>query len=248
MPRPSNADLTQVDHFPWETFYEWWQWGTDESVSIVGAIGSGKTTLEAAILPKQPRVAFLATKPRDRLYSYLVDSGYRRLAHWPKGTPVDRFPDPGPRVIVWPQIKNLEDDISSQKKAIKDAIERIFLTGAEDRGQRVVVIDEARYVSQTLGLGKQLVMLILQGRALGIPVVIGAQRVSWVPREIWSEVHHIFMFGTRDRRDLLILRELGGKIDPDIIMAAVESLGEHECLYVNRISGRMAITKARKVV
>jgi len=247
MPIPDEWEGA-VDEFSWPTFYQWWKWGPKESVAIVGAIGSGKSTLVVAILPKQPSIAFLATKPRDPLYTYLTEHGYRRLQAWPKSTPIDRFPNPGDRVIVWPQIKNLGEDVTRQRRVLQDAIERIFLTGAEDRGRRVVVIDEARYLTQTLGLGKVVVMLVLEGRALDIPTVVGAQRVSWVPREVWSEVHHIFIFGVRDRREILILRDLGGKIDPDLIAAAVMSLEEFECLYVNRISGRMAITTAPYVV
>jgi hypothetical protein len=193
-------------------------------------------------------VAFLATKPRDKIYTYLVEHGYRRLQAWPKGTIVNPFPDPGDRVIVWPTIKNLTEDVARQRRVMRETIERVFLTGAEDRGQRVVLIDEARYLTRTLGLAEEVVMLILQGRALGIPTVVGSQRVSWVPREVWSEVHHIFIFGVRDRRELLILRDLGGKVDPDLVSAAVMALEEFECLYINRISGRMAIVSAPFVV
>jgi hypothetical protein len=191
----------------------------------------------------------LAIKPRDVIYTYLIEhEGYRRLTAWPKSTLVTPFPDPGPKVIVFPDIKNLDEDIARQRRVMRDTIERIFLTAAEDRGGRVVVFDEVRYLVQTLGLGKEVVMLILQGRALGIPTVSGSQRVSWAPREVWSEVHHIFIFGVRDRRELLILRDLGGKVDPDLVMAAVMSLEESECLYINRISGRMAIVTAPRVV
>ena len=237
-----------VEYFSWPTFFEWWDWGEAQSVSVVGAIGSGKSTLITAILPKQPSVVFFATKPRDPIYVKLQQQGYRRITSWPKPTLLEKHPNPGPRILLQPELRNLKEDVARQKRVFGDALERI-LTNAEEPGQgRLIVVDETRYLIQSLGLGKQFLTVLLQGRALDVPVVSGAQRAAWVPREVWSEVTHVFIFGTRDRRDLMSLRELGGKVDPEIVSAAVLSLKEHEVLYLNRISGRAAITRAPKAV
>ena len=257
MPRRTDEPLPDIPRFPWEYFYEWFRWSPDQSVSIVGGIGSGKSTLELAILPKQNSVVFFGTKPRDPIYGELQAQGYRHLDSWPKPTPMTKFPNPGPHVLLQPPVKNLNEDIARQRTVFGGAMERIFLSGGQDPapenahpGARVVVFDEVRYITQNLKLTKLYTTLILQGRAMHIPVVAGSQRASWVPRETWSEATHIFMFASRDRRDLLTLRELGGRVDPDVIIAAIMSLepDNHECLYINRISGRLAITTAPKAV
>jgi hypothetical protein len=249
MPRKSDVDIEpHVERFSWPVFYDWWVWKPDQSVSVVGAIGSGKSTLLVAILPKVPRVVFFGTKPLDPIYTKLEQQGYRRLTHWPRKRPGMGAPDPGPRILLQPPVSNLTDDIDRQKAVFGDALNRIFVDAQEPGNGRVIVVDETHYLVQRLGLGKPYTTVLLQGRALKVPIVAGAQRTSWVPRETWSEVVHVFIFGTRDRRDLLSLRELGGKVDPDIVSAAVMALEQFEALYINRISGRMAIVKAPKVV
>jgi hypothetical protein len=245
--RSSDIDLREhVNYFSWPVFIEWWEWKKAQSVSVVGAIGSGKSTLITAILPKQPSVVFFATKPRDPIYTQLEQQGYRRLTSWPRATIIERHPDPGPRILLWPELRNLKEDVARQKRVFGDALERIFTDAQEPGHGRVVVVDETRYLIQSLGLARSFLTVLLQGRALDVPVVSGAQRAAWVPREVWSEVTHVFIFGTRDRRDLMSLRELGGKVDPEIVTEAVLSLKEHEVLYLNRVSGRAAITKAPK--
>lgn len=244
MAKPELDLRDSIDYFSWNTFYEWWDWKPAQSVSVVGAIGSGKSTLITGILPKQPKVAFFATKPRDPIYTKLESQGYRRLTQWPKATIIDRHPDPGAHVLLWPELHNLTEDVARQKRVFGEALERIFTDAQEPGRGRLVVVDETRYLIQSLGLGRQFLTVLLQGRALNVPVLSGAQRAAWVPREVWSEVTHVFIFATRDRRDLLTLRELGGKVDPDVVTEAVLSLKEHQVFYVNRISGRAAITKA----
>ena len=247
--RPSDIDLTDfVDYFTWPVFLDWWEWRNDQSVSVVGAIGSGKSTLITSILPKQPSVVFFGTKPVDPIYTRLMQDGYRHLTAWPKATILEKHPNPGPRILLWPELRNLKEDVARQKRVFGDALERIFTDAREPGHGRVIVVDETRYLIQSLGLGKPFLTVLLQGRALKVPVVSGAQRAAWVPREVWSEVTHVFIFGTRDRRDLMSLRELGGKVDPEVVTEAVLSLKEHEVLYLNRVSGRAAITRAPKVV
>lgn len=247
MPRRPEIDLADsIDYFSWPVFYEWWDWGKSQSVSVVGAIGSGKSTLITAMLPKQPKVVFFATKPRDPIYTKLEQTGYRRLPAWPRPTLLEKHPNPGPRILLQPELRNLKEDIARQKRVFGDALERIFVDAEIPGNGRVVVVDETRYLIQSLGLARPFLTVLLQGRALDVPVVSGAQRAAWVPREVWSEVTHVFIFGTRDRRDLLALRELGGKVDPEVVAEAVLSLREHEFLYINRISGRAAISKAPK--
>ena len=238
----------EVERLSWPVFMDWWVWKPDQSVSVVGAVGSGKSTLIVGILSKMRSVVFFGTKPRDPIYAHLQAKGYKRLSAWPRPKPGMRYPNPGAKILLQPALHNLEGDVDRQKTVFRDALHRIFVGAQEPGGGRVIVVDEARYLVQTLGLAKPFTTVILQGRALGVPVVAGAQRASWVPRETWSEVVHIFIYGTRDRRDLLTLRELGGQVDPDIVTACVLALEKHEVLYINRLSGKMAITKAPKVV
>lgn len=247
-PNPRDDSNFVAERLTWLEFFDWWRWGPDQSVSIVGGIGSGKTTLLIAIMPKQSSIAFMATKPRDKMYDTLISKGFVKIEKWPRPTPMNKYPNPGARVILHPPVTNINDEDTSRRRAVfRNALEQIFIAGSQPGGGRVVVVDEAQQLTVTLGLKKQYTTLILQGRAMGIPVVAGSQRAAWVPRETWSEATHIFMFGSRDRRDLLTLRELGGRIDPDAIVEGVTSLEDHEFLYINRVSGRMAISKAPKV-
>jgi hypothetical protein len=247
MPRNRRNDVDirdYVDYFSFPYFYDWLDWKPDQSASVVGSIGSGKSNLLTALLPKLPQTVVFGTKPTDPFYNTLQSKGFARLTSWPRPTILDKHPNPGPKILLQPDLTNLQGDVARQTKVFGDAMARIFTDASEPGHGRAVVVDETRYLIQTLGLAKPFLTLLLQGRALKVPVISGSQRTSWVPREVWSEAIHIFIFGTRDRRDLMSLRELGGKADPEIVSAAVLSLEQFEFLYVQRISGRMAICKA----
>lgn len=250
---PRRADppaLPQIPRMSWPTFYEWLRVRPDQSISIVGSMGSGKSTLIAALLPKYDRWCLLATKQRDRVLSAITSrEGVRKIDAWPKPNVLNKHPDPGPCVVVWPNAPDLRTARARQKIALREAMERVYSDGVQAGGGRVLVIDESRVVTVALGLRALYSELLTQGRSVDVPVIAGSQRCAWVPVEMWSEATHLFIFPLRDRRDLQEIRQMGGAVDPESVVAAVLSLdaSRHEVLYVNRVSGRMAITTAPSV-
>lgn len=228
------AAVELPERVPWATFVRGWRWEQGEHVAIVGPTGTGKTTLAHAILPLRRYVAILATKPRDPVLTKIAGRNarprYRRMREW-RPRPNEE------RVILWPPYERPGDEIQ-QARVIRAGIEGAF----RDSGWTLYV-DEARYLSDHLGLRRTLTALWTQGRSLDLTVVAGTQRPAWVPREIYDQSTHLFLFRDRSRENLRRLADLGGT-DAELLRAVVPRLGPHEVIYTNAVTGVTVRTEA----
>lgn len=209
-------------------------WKQGEHVALVGPTGQGKTTLALQLLPAREWVTIFATKPEDRTLSGLRREGYVKISEWPPPNGEVR------RVLLWPRWRS-PADTPRQAAVMRNAIHAQFLAGSW-----TLFTDDVQYLTDELRLGRNLATLWLQARALRISVVAATQRPRNVPRLMWSQSTHLFMWGTSDEEDLRAIGGLGG-LSAKRIRAAVGALPKYHVLYVNTRDGRLAVTKARKV-
>lgn len=233
---------------PWDRFVrEYFKPSPGEHVAIIGPTGQGKTVLQNNILPLYPFVAVFATKPVDRSMDDLIrDGGYVRLAKW---NPLGFNPNPieHPRRVIWPDASHI-DSIDLQKKVFNEAFAKIFREGGRPARNPVgwaIAIDELWYIVNMLGLGKEVKVILLQGRSIGISLIAATQRPAWVPLEIYDQSTHLFFFRDNDSTNLDRISKLNKNIGSRMA-DMVANLDHHQVLYVNTRTGKMARTRAPK--
>lgn len=235
-----TTDLNEIAPvLGWDEFLEQMDWRQGEHVTLIGPTGKGKTTLALALLPRRDYVTVFGCKPEDRTLALLARRpGWRRIRKWTERPPIlDHDPNKGRRLILWPKYENMTD-VESHPEIFREAMRDMFR-----QGRWCLYVDELWWVAQELGLTHELKHYWQVGRSLGISLVAGTQRPAWVPLEAYSQASHVFFWRTSDRRDLDRVAGLGGS-DTQTIRRLVPNLGEHECLYIDTRSGRMARTTA----
>lgn len=217
-----------------------------EHCAILGPTGQGKTVLQNAILPHYPFTVVFATKPVSRSLDALVTNhGYTKVDQWPT------FPNPMsnpidfPRRLLWPDAREI-DAPELQHKVFKDAMSRIFREGGRPKDNPVgwaIGIDELWYYTQILKLGKQVQVILLQGRELGVSLIAATQRPAFVPLEIYDQSTHLFFFRDNDHNNLERVSRIN-VLNRALIKNIVMNLDMHQVLYVNTRTGKMARTHA----
>lgn len=208
-------------------------WLQGEHVSLIGPTGSGKTTLAYFLLPFRQYSIVLATKPKSpSLTRFGRDHGYKVMRDW-KWYPPSRVP----KRIIWPQMNNITDTIN-QGRVIGETLGNVFTEGGW-----CLYIDELRYVTETLGYKRWVNLYLLQGRELGISLVVGSQRPAWIPLEVFDQATHLFFWNDRDDRNLSRISGISS-MDTYTIRETILGLKTHEFLYINTRTGRMIRSKA----
>lgn len=221
--------------------------------TLVGPTGRGKTHAALELLELYPYRLVLAAKPRDPLLSSLRHDGYltvrslRELNELPwteDGEPLY------PRVVYWPTTspkRSLEEQTRLQARAMRDALHWAYQSGSW-----AVLIDEGLWFSRSLRLGTDLEALWQKGRSQGLSLIVAAQRPAHMPLYAYSQVRFVFLWGTRDGRDLDRLAEISSGADRRVIETTLMRLDNrsHELLFLNAeegIAGRViAPPRARR--
>lgn len=147
-------------------------WAIGEHVAVIGTTGTGKTYLVSKLVQLRRYVVILRTKPDDIKFP-----GFKR-AETAKALDDAR----NDKLLIVPEYKN-------QARVAYELFEKVW-----QQKNWTIVIDEAFYVQQRLGMQKPLEMLLTQGRSMRISVVIGVQRPVHVTRFAVSEASHVFAF------------------------------------------------------
>lgn len=232
--RAGLSAVESVPFAPWDEFLAEFeeQWpantrGQAEHVTLVGPTKQGKTTLALVLVKERARlrdahVVILATKPKDPTLSAL---GWPIIRDWP--------PSYGQKqVIFWPRFsRDVRRAAILQRHAFDPVLADIF-----HDGKRVVVVDEAFYMTDVLGLEATMKQFWSQGRSNDLIVVAGTQRPRNVPREMFSECSHFFAFRTADEDELRRVGEIGG-VDTKRLRDTMRALKPHEFVYCQTRTG-----------
>ncbi len=208
------------------------RWRQGEHVSILGHTGSGKTTLALRLLDQRRYVVALANKTKDDTLGPLVrrGGGWTKITSWPPSIP-PRF---APKVVVWPRPRSLAEAKAVQADTFYDVLDGVYLGGGW-----TIFVDEAYYVSNTLGLADYLKLLWQQGRSAGTSMVTCSQRPAFVPLEMYSEATHLFAFSLRDKTAIKRMAEVGGPV----LARSVEELDEHEFAHFDARRGTVVVSR-----
>lgn len=237
----TRTPIEPVPVVPWSTLWSSFtrRYRADrdnaQHVAIIGPTGAGKSTLALRVAELRPYVVHLVEKPRDAKLRNALRRGQYRI--------VDELPDAGGyrRVVIWPPAGGVEDEPRQQ------AAFRAAMRTAGRVGVWHTVIHEAPYMVDPLGLHRELKYLLRMGRSNGAGVIVCAQRPVWLPRDIYSQSDHLFLFGTNDSSDLKALGGLNG-MDERRVRETVAQLGadgdRHRFLYVGTRDGTLAVSRA----
>lgn len=193
-------------------------WRQGEHVAVIGMNGSGKTTLERTLLEKRKWRVMLVSKPDDLV--------------WKGWTTVTRAKDVNP---LRGTSYRLQPPLESARTEFRECLNKVW-----HQGSWCVVLDEL-YFLQYLGLERDVVKLLTQGRSKHITVVAGVQRPYQVTRFALSEPVHVFAFTLGDRRDLRALAEGVS----DAYAREVSKLKQYEVAYIDKRSRKTQIATSR---
>lgn len=214
-------------------------WKPGQHVTCIGKAGSGKTHLALELVDMRPYSIIAASKRHDPIMDAAISRGYKLVDSMKEipmtetGRPVYR------RVVVWPG-GNIESE--KHRQALQAFEFRNMLSTAERQRHWTVLIDETMWFYDMLQLKKELDAQWYQARSSGISLIACAQRPIRVPRLMISQASHLFIFYVSDKRDLEPLREIGGRVAPEVIETVLPSLDaeRHEFLYIGADSGYIA--------
>lgn len=232
----AQASESLVDErTPWGDFLAGLRWRQGEHVTLIGPTGCGKTTLTNELVELRTYSMFLGSKRIDETQDELKKLGFRTV---PDSEQI--HPDVARRWYVKPKVnpKHSADSIISHNRDVL----RATLMRAYHEGGWAVFIDEGRYVTDILGLKKETVMLIIQGRSQYNSVIMGTQRPRHVPLEAYDQATHIFLWRDPDLQNVARVAEIIG-MNRREAQEKVAQLGFHEFLYYNTHTGESTISK-----
>lgn len=233
------APVLDWDYFITRVF----DWRQGQHVGMIGPTEAGKSNLSYQILPLRDYVTFFATKPKDRtLDKFARSAGFERLPDWP---PVrwkllvkhEITAAEMPRRLLWPDAKQIHSR-PHQQDVFSRAIADIYAQGGW-----TVVWDEFWFMCTLLKLEEEARVFLQQARSNDISFVMGAQRPSRIPLELFDQATHLFFARDNDERNLERISGIGW-LASHPIRYLVASLQRYQFLYINTREGWMYRVKA----
>ena len=213
--------MTMINRISWAEFEQQFRWAQGEHVAGIAPTGAGKTTLLKNLLPYRKYNIIFGTKPDDDLYRQILKMGFVRHENFDDIKPWEN------NILLWvKQRRTISETIEAQREAFRHALNSIVL----QKGW-TIWIDEAKYLSQMLGLKNELTYCVEQLRSIKSTVFCGAQRPAFLPPSVLSGASHIFLWKTTDRNDLEKLSDIGG-LDANLVRNEAKGLGNHEFIYI----------------
>lgn len=242
---PSYLD-TIAPVVDWDYFMGYvFDWQQDQHVGLIGPTDTGKSNLTYSILPLRNYVTFFATKPRDKtLDLFGSKGGFVKIKDWPpvKGKgPLKReiTAEEMPKRLLWPDVRSLHS-VDHQREVFDKAIADIYAQGGW-----CVIWDEFWYMCQLLKLEQQARVFLQQARSNLISFVMGSQRPSRIPLEVFDQSTHLFFSRDNDERNLERISGVGW-LAADPIRQLVAGLERYQFLYINTRLGHMYRVTAPK--
>lgn len=221
---------------PWDVFVRNLDWRQGEHFGLIGPTGQGKTNMLINLLPLRQYIVVVATKPKDDTMDALAEHGYRIMRAW-ENVSAKKYP----RRILWPDATTLESE-ETQRVVIHDAFAKIYRAGGF-----TIAIDELWYIVNVLNLGKDVKTFLLQGRSLGISLIMATQRPAWVPLEVYDQSTHLMFWRDNDETNLRRISGISYR-SADLLRSIIPDLDRHQVLYVNTRTGDMMRTRPPHII
>lgn len=226
----------------WSSLERKFIWRQGQHLTIVGLIGSGKTTLAKLLLQRRQFVIMLATKRLDPIYTELEQEGYKivtTVADLEAAVAELEEGEPG-RFIFKPPLS------SPSKQAIRDQTEQFqqVLLYIYNSGNWAVFCDEIRYLTENLGLRSEFEVLWLQGRTLGISVVALTQRPVAIPLLAFDQAYYMFIFRVNHKDDIDRIADYSGQFGPQVEFT-LPRLAPHDFLLIDLLHDRLVVSNAK---
>jgi hypothetical protein len=148
-----------------------------DRVGVFGQTGTGKTTLVQALLQKRDFVVVCDPKRKIEWPGYVVLDFNQLLKIDPAKV----------RKIIY---KPTFADITEKKGAIIDS----FFRWVFERENTTLYVDELSMIASGDDYPFHYGACLTQGRELGIEVISGTQRPTWIPQIAMSEAEHVYCF------------------------------------------------------
>jgi hypothetical protein len=243
-----NVDGLELEEIPIKEFLaDFFTPEPGQSVALVGPTGCGKTTIGIQIL-----AIYTA------LYPYLTGVALVMKPHkGPKSRGRKSTGDPtvesltrkfGGRITrTWPPMKRWWHRKKPAFWALwpkstgdpqKDAADhyvvfRKCILDSYNDGDSVVFADEAAGLSDDLELEEELKQTLSRGRSMNAAAILATQRPRYVTRSMFSESKHFLLWKMADLGEYERLREIGGgQLTRQQIVAVLQKLKKHQCLYL----------------
>jgi hypothetical protein len=237
LPPDDMAPVVEWDDFLTYVF----EWRQGQHVGMIGPTDSGKSTLAYSVLPLRKYNTFFATKPADPvLEKFAKLGGYEKISDWPPKAGLGRravVADKMPRRLLWPDASQI-GSVTHQTAVFKRALADIYAQGGW-----TVTWDEFWYQTQMLDMEEESRILLQQARSNDISFVMGAQRPSRIPLELYDQTTHLLFWRDNDEANLKRMGGIGW-LSAGPIRAFVANLDPHQALYINTRSGDMYRTTA----
>jgi hypothetical protein len=190
---------------------------------ICAPTGVGKSVIAQEVASLRTGVVVIGTKRKDDSMDAYLRRGYKRIYNWPP----PRWGQEPFRYVLWPKIKEI-DDVEKARPTYARFLRNIFKID-----NVTVVLDECQFLTEYLGLGRMINLLLHQGRSGKLSVISLSQRPVWIPAAVRSASSFAFLGRTTDRSDLSALVDFGGA-DRVSMRAQLISLDsdKHELLFV----------------
>jgi hypothetical protein len=230
----------------WQQFRPWFDglWEAGDHVALVGMTKSGKTTLARQLLRMRDFVVVFGTKSRDdALYAPLEAQGFVRKSKWDPW----EWEQSGERYVIFAPPLNLsgrgqggvKQAMTEQAEAFRAALLEVY-----EAGGWCCYFDELRYLSDDLGLARELNLLWLQGRSLGVTMMAATQRPRSVPLNMFEQATWTFLWRVSDREDRRTASEKTGVLAP-VVFETAARLPRNEFVCVNSVDDLIVRSRVR---
>jgi hypothetical protein len=155
------------------------------------------------------------TLPRDdALYRPLEDQGFVLVEKWDPW----EWEETKQRKVIFAPPLNVSDRgergevdaaQAEQASAFRTALVQIY-----EAGGWCCYFDEIRYLTDDLSLAREINLLYLQGRSLGVTMVAATQRPRSVPLNVFAMATWFFLWKISDRDDRRRAAEFAGELAP----------------------------------
>lgn len=218
-----------------------WDYEPGQHCTFIGRTGSGKTTLamelmNRVITPDFPGIVLVMKPEDDTPTKWGQKLDLQRVPEWPPPEVQRHKRSPWRKRgwLVWPRVGNIETDTATLRRVFHSVFRESYAK-TRTKTPRCLFADEVVAIANPkyLGLERDLNMIWMQGRAMGLGLWAACTRPFDAPLNAYEQATHIFLWRSTDKRNRKRFSEIGG-IDADLIDAIVNQLPKYHCLYINR--------------